>query len=356
MGEHQPGETYYFLPLTVNCFGLANIGLEKAQLTAYVYHEGEGKKGGNNVASLIYKYLDDYGLINQHCPLQKELNWVMDNCRGQNKNHYVLQLATLFVELKYYRSVNIIFLVAGHTKNVADCLFNLLKTLYRKSQVFSMEQLVTVLNKSQYVECVKVGTEDFCNFGKLEDKVYKHTPLSGHTKKYQVFYSNDKNPGILYAKVSNNTASKVHEMDLRKGTGAERTKILEDFDVVDCEHLPVEGIRTIKQVELFSKWRKHVPNEYKSPLYDDPGEAVRLAIKDDRKSKKAYIEQRCLKKEAVDATGIFASQKSLVQKQAVKNQKDPKTARTTATKAATKTTGKRGSQAKQKSTAAKKKK
>jgi hypothetical protein len=54
LGEHQPGETYYFSPLTVNCFGIANVGMEKALLTAYIYHEGEGKKGGNNVASLIH--------------------------------------------------------------------------------------------------------------------------------------------------------------------------------------------------------------------------------------------------------------------------------------------------------------
>jgi hypothetical protein len=44
----------------------------------------------------------------------------MDNCGGQNKNKFVLSLATLYVELDYYKQVNIIFLVAGHTKNAAD--------------------------------------------------------------------------------------------------------------------------------------------------------------------------------------------------------------------------------------------
>jgi hypothetical protein len=44
----------------------------------------------------------------------------MDNCGGQNKNKYVLRLATLFVELEYYQRVNIIFLVAGHIQNAAD--------------------------------------------------------------------------------------------------------------------------------------------------------------------------------------------------------------------------------------------
>jgi hypothetical protein len=157
LGEHQPGETYYFSPLTVNCFGLANVGMEKATLSAYIYHEGEGKKGGNNVASLIYKYLDEQGYINRgRQQPRKELNIVMDNCGGQNKNRYVLQLAPLFVELRYYRHVNIIFLVAGHTKNATDRLFNLLKIQYRKNQEFTMEQLEEKLNENQYMECIKV--------------------------------------------------------------------------------------------------------------------------------------------------------------------------------------------------------
>ena len=46
-GSEQPGDTYYFSPLTVNVFGLVDHTTEV--LSAYVYNEGEGKKGGNNV-------------------------------------------------------------------------------------------------------------------------------------------------------------------------------------------------------------------------------------------------------------------------------------------------------------------
>jgi hypothetical protein len=64
MGEHQPGGICYFSSLMINCFGIANVGLPKAQLNAYIYHEGEGTKGGNNVASLIMKHLDEEAWIN----------------------------------------------------------------------------------------------------------------------------------------------------------------------------------------------------------------------------------------------------------------------------------------------------
>jgi hypothetical protein len=233
----------------------------------------------------------------------------MDNCRGQNKNKYVLRLATLFVELEYYRRVNIIFLVAGHTKNAADRLFNLLKNDYRKRQVFTMEQLRELLDGNLYVECIKVGAEDFRDYGKFEDDLYKSNPLSGHTKKYQLFYLMEEEPGVLYGKESSMDTMK-HKMDLKKGNDEQRKQMLQDFDVDLIDQLKTEGIRTIKQVELFTKWRKHVPDEYKSPLYDNPGDDVLQSIKDDRKNKKKYVKEcQINKKAAVDATGIMAARK-----------------------------------------------
>jgi hypothetical protein len=307
LGEHQPGETYYFSPLTVNCFGLANVGLDKAHLTAYIYHEGEGKKGGNNVASLIMKYLDNEGLILRRERPRKELNIVMDNCGGQNKNKFVIRLAPLLCELKYYQQVNIIFLVAGHTKNAADQLFNLLKMLYRKSQCFTLDQLQQVLDTNQYVECIKVGPNDFKNMGQFEDDLYSTNPLSGNTKKYQLFYAPMDNPGVLYAKESNEAVN-VQEMNLKKGHDITREQILQDFDFQELPQLNnVEGIRQIKQVELFSKWRKHVPDEYKSLLYDNPGEDIIQSVKDNRKKKKQYQQDEQRNLEAAEAQGILAS-------------------------------------------------
>ena len=51
-GNEQPGVIYYYSPLGIYVFGMANYATE--HLHAYVYDEGEGAKGGNNVCSLIY--------------------------------------------------------------------------------------------------------------------------------------------------------------------------------------------------------------------------------------------------------------------------------------------------------------
>ena len=117
----QPGETYYFSPLGVYCFSVADVSLsDQAYLNAFVFHEGKGKKGGNTISSLLYKHLKDAGLIDKTKGTCKELTIIMDNCGGQNKNRMVLCLALLLVELNLWKRVNCLFLVAGHTKNACD--------------------------------------------------------------------------------------------------------------------------------------------------------------------------------------------------------------------------------------------
>jgi hypothetical protein len=100
-------------------------GEEEDQLYDHLYKEGSGEKGGNNVASLVVKSLKQLKLMQNDFngkPVEgKELNLVMDNCAGQNKNNHVILLAPYLVEMGYFESVNIIlFLVTGHTKNVCD--------------------------------------------------------------------------------------------------------------------------------------------------------------------------------------------------------------------------------------------
>jgi hypothetical protein len=103
---------------------------EKEVLHSYNYSEEEGGKGGNNIALLLMKHLQDRGLLDGK--KQKWLNIVMDNCSGQNKNNIVLRLTTYLEEKGYFLEINFIFLVIRHTKNIADRLFNTLKKLYKK--------------------------------------------------------------------------------------------------------------------------------------------------------------------------------------------------------------------------------
>jgi hypothetical protein len=64
-GSEQPSNTYYYMPKTVNNFGIVNVAPVNEVLYTYVYCENEGSKGGNNVTSLLHWYIDTkYGLDN----------------------------------------------------------------------------------------------------------------------------------------------------------------------------------------------------------------------------------------------------------------------------------------------------
>ena len=94
-------------------------------LSAYVYDEGEGKKGGNNVCSLLYKRLEDEGcfeMAKEHGP-GKELVFVFDNCAGQNKNRMVIRFMQYLIDSFIFKKIEVVFLIAGHTKNICDRRF-----------------------------------------------------------------------------------------------------------------------------------------------------------------------------------------------------------------------------------------
>jgi hypothetical protein len=92
-----------------------------------------------------------------------ELNIVMDNCTGQNKNRMVLQLAAYLVELRYFHKVNFIFYVVGHTKTPADCLFNIAKATICRSNIYSMVEFIKACGKHELVTVHPVFKEEFCN-------------------------------------------------------------------------------------------------------------------------------------------------------------------------------------------------
>jgi hypothetical protein len=91
----QPGETYYYSPMNVYCFGMVEAA--KDELTAMCYLEEEGKKGSNNVASMLWHYLIQQKQLGLE-GVVKEINLVFDNCVGQKKNNMVLRMLFLLVK------------------------------------------------------------------------------------------------------------------------------------------------------------------------------------------------------------------------------------------------------------------
>ena len=290
-GNQQPGVTYYLSQLVIPCFGLADVGKTGAQkLKAYIYHEGQAAKGGNVVASLLFKYLTEQFFDKDKGP-RKEITIIMDNCAGQNKNRMVLRLIILLVELGYYKRVNCLFLVVGHTKNACDRFFNLLKLKYRQSNVYSMDDLLKVLSTCEAIEPEALAEGDIKDFDSFERKIYKVT-LQGSSK-FQFFYSKDDEKGILFC--AETTASEATPWKAgKKMNSPERAQLLQEFpspSVIPV--VPAPGITPQKQVEMH-KFHKYIPPEYQNdPLYQHPPDEVIANIKKHQKDWKCLrVEQK----------------------------------------------------------------
>ena len=284
MGENQPGETYYFSPLGIYCFGVANVGKTVHDLRAYIFQEGQAKKGGDTVASLLYRHIKDCGLIDVSKGARKELTIVMDNCGGQNKNRMVLRLALLFVDLGFYKQVNCLFLVAGHTKTSCDRLFHVLKIAYRRQNVVAMKHLIEVLNTCQYVTAVQVNDGDIKHFEKFENTIYKGI-ATGTVNRSHIFWCVDTGKGILQVRDTVEDISEGSTQDLRlKGMSDEQRQLL--VDNMNLEVVEPDGIKDIKKVEMFKKWRRYVPpGDVDDPIYADPGKSIIAEINKKRSDK-----------------------------------------------------------------------
>jgi hypothetical protein len=244
----------------------------------YTEAEGIGKKGANNVASLIIKMLQNLNLLCKDS-VGGELNIIFDNCSGQNKNNTVLKLPAWLMAMGYFKETNFIFLVVGHTKNAADRLFNLLKQEYGKQNLFTCDELVPRLDKLLLLTIHPTVAEDFLNFIKLLDSLYR--PLTGNIKTNHIFSCTDNGMQITIWQ-SNLEEHQEYVLNLcKKGTchGVARAQLIEHTDEV-LKPIQCVGLNPYKIVEMYKNYRLNVPIEYHSDvMYAEPSEEVWSKVK-----------------------------------------------------------------------------
>jgi hypothetical protein len=198
--KEQPGCKYYFSPMSIYNLGVVNHahgyddGQVSEHLHCHVYSEGIGKKGANNVVSLIMKTLQKLNLLCKDS-VGGELNIIFDNCSGQNNNNTVLKLPAWLMAMGYFKEIHFIFLVVGHTKIAANRLFNSLKQDYRKQNLSTFDELVRTLDKSSLLTNHPTLAEEFLNYSKLLDGLNR--PLTGNIKTNHIFSCTDDGMQIM---------------------------------------------------------------------------------------------------------------------------------------------------------------
>ena len=91
---------------------------------------------------LFTHYLQTHGHRVKHLYLHA------DNCVGQNKNNMVVQYLVWRVLAGLNESIELSFMLVGHTKFAPDRFFGLFKRLYRKSAVDTLSDIERVVKES----------------------------------------------------------------------------------------------------------------------------------------------------------------------------------------------------------------
>jgi hypothetical protein len=283
-GGEQPGEIYYFSALTINLFGIVDLSRTPNKLNCYAYREFTGKKGSNNVASLLMQDLHDKFWLRKGSP-GKSLTIAMDNCGGQNKNNVVLRLAPYLVEMGYFLKVEFAFYIRGHTKNACDRTYNQMKSKYHKKDIFTWEQALQTLNIKEHVNVVDTKEDVFKDYGAMLDTFYG-TFKPGTIQKNHIFRVEDTDASLLMQCSTHSEAPFVEQAMLKRGQARGDTTRIAAMEAFELQTLKAPGLRPIKQVELYKKFRPFVPREFWEDTCPRPSDEVLAQVKDESSKKR----------------------------------------------------------------------
>lgn len=171
-------ELFYLRQLTVNVFGICNIK-DKTSLL-YVYHEGEGKKGPDEVCSFLHDYF-------KQIPVNiTELRLFSDNCPAQNKNQAITRYMLSLTDSGRFKKIQHYFPVRGHSFLPCDRDFGIIsRRLRRHEKIFSMHEItehIILSGKPGKFQVKEVKATDILNFKMWWKNYYKKTAVSEETK------------------------------------------------------------------------------------------------------------------------------------------------------------------------------
>ncbi|KAI8420441.1 hypothetical protein MSG28_008931 [Choristoneura fumiferana] len=144
---------YYISKLNLLNFTITELVTKKTN--CYVWHEGQGGRGVNEIGSCVLMYLKK---LNDNATKDLDVVFYSDNCCGQQKNKFMLAMYQYAInEYPKLKSITHKFLIKGHTQNEGDAIHstiqrNISKAL-KSSPIFVPDQYITLIKTAR-----KTGT------------------------------------------------------------------------------------------------------------------------------------------------------------------------------------------------------
>lgn len=246
---------YFLTARKVHLFGIQNEAIREQ--TNYIIDESELlDKGPNGTLSLVF---DAIKKLNQG---EKHLKLTCDNAVGQNKNNITLWFCLYLVIAGFYETIELNFMIAGHTKFKVDGNFGMIKKRYRKSTLYCKEDFVKVVEESSSAGLNKVQCYDegkgfqYLDFKGLE-KYFSKLP---NIRKYHHFFFSADKPSVT--RVKEFVDSDWEEFDLLKVDGREREEVIKEIKNLIFPILKPKSLSLERQEYLYRNIYPLLPKEY----------------------------------------------------------------------------------------------
>jgi hypothetical protein len=253
--DQQVGPIFFKTPRRAQLFGICNEGIPRQY--NYLIDEADFLgKNANTVISLLDHFFTNYGLG------EKWVHLTADNCVGQNKNNAVLQYLMYRVLTGLHDKIELSFLLVGHTKFSPDGFFGLIKQHYRRSQVYTYDQLANIVessSKNGHNRCIRVSKN------LVPPVLYRDwsTWLSQYfsackgLSAYQHFRMEKHHPSMLFVKERKNSQEAAIKL-AKDGCPLSNTLPPETLP----EQILPAGLSAKRQWYLYNQIRCHIPNDH----------------------------------------------------------------------------------------------
>ena len=254
----QLGGTFYLQMRNFLLFGVCSA-LENTQY-CYTYDEREAGKGANEVISFLHHFLATRKIQTPNIRIHA------DNCRGQNKNKYVMWYLIWLVATGRAKHVELKFMIKGHTHFIVDSNIGHIKRELRHSNVFCLKHWEEVINRSAVTNRAKIiNGNDVYDWKDGLSPYYKD--FKGISR-FQHFSVDCTKPGYILTKYGFDddawTTTKLLKLD--EILTLEKFKNLPKYlDIVGFQ-----GGKPEKEEALYKNLRQYVNNEWKDDLCPNP--------------------------------------------------------------------------------------
>ena len=257
----QVGPIYFKVPRKVQISGVNSEAIP-AQInylldeTDTIGPNGSKSHGPNSVVTLLHHYFEHHGLGEKECAL------AADNCCAQNKNKTVFAYLAWRSIAGLHESIEIHFMITGHTRCLVDGCFGLLKRSYRRNNVYSMSQLADVVDSSAGRNAAQVIPGSglvWREWDRFFMRFFK--PVPGISKMHYM-RTTRTDPGVLFVKEA--ADSPERQVQILKVPSDEL------LQAGLPSTISPGGLSAERKLYLYSQIREHVPPQYQEEVSPAP--------------------------------------------------------------------------------------